>query len=168
MTQQNASLIVAASANDVIGVQGRLPWHLSADLKRFRKLTTGHHIILGRKSFESIGRLLPDRTTIIVTRNRDYSFAGAIAVDSLPSALAAAAADEQPFIAGGAEIYRASLPFIHTIYLTRVHAEIAGDTILPDIDWTHWILETSKPFAADSRNEFNGTFETYHRLDWYS
>jgi dihydrofolate reductase len=163
MKDQNVSLIVAVSENNVIGSGGDLPWHISADLKRFRQLTTGHHIILGRKTFESIGRLLPERKTIIVTRNPDFSFPGAIIVNNVSSAVSAAADDEQPFVAGGAEIYRASIDFVTTIYLTRVHTEIDGDTLLPEIDWGQWHQTESARFDADKKNEFDYSFEVYRR-----
>ena len=163
MNEQNVSLIVAASENDVIGYQGELPWHISADLKRFRRLTSGHHIIMGRKTFESIGRLLPDRTTVIVTRNPNFYFAGAKIADSLNTALKIAASDSEPFITGGAEIYANALPHIHTIHLTRVHTEIEGDTFLPDIEWKLWQLESSQRHSADERNQFDFSFQVFRR-----
>ena len=157
-------MIVAASDNDIIGVDGDLPWHLSADLKRFRQLTTGHHIIMGRKTFESIGRLLPDRTTIIVTRNPDYYFDGARIVNSVAAALLATSDDTQPFVTGGGEIYRLAMPHIQKIYLTRVHAQIQGDTAMPEIDWNQWELVSSEYHEADKRNDHNFTFEEYQRI----
>ena len=164
MNQQNISLVVAASENNVIGKEGQLPWYLSADLKRFRKLTTGHHIIMGRKTFESIGRLLPDRTTIIVTRNPDYYFDGAKIAGSLHEAIGIAASDEQPFIVGGAAIYQASLEFVQTIYLTRVHTEIEVDTFFPELDWSNWNLIESERFPLDRKNDFDFSFQTYCRV----
>ena len=152
MTKQDVSLIVAASENDVIGIEGGLPWHISADLKRFRRLTTGHHIIMGRKTFESIGRLLPERTTVIITRNSDYHFDGARVANSIRDALRIAEEDEQPFITGGAEIYRASMDYVHTIHLTRVHTQIEGDTYLPEMDWTQW-KPRIKPAAFGGQEE---------------
>lgn len=163
MTDQNVSLIVAASDNNVIGADGGLPWHISADLKRFRQLTTGHHLIMGRKTFESIGRLLPERTTVIVTRNPNFQFAGARIAPSIHAALEIAAADDQPFITGGAEIYRLALDAVRTIYLTRVHTRVDGDTRLPEIDWTQWQLESSERHQADRKNEFDYSFEVYRR-----
>ena len=157
-------MIVAASDNDIIGVDGGLPWNLSADLKRFRKLTTGHHIIMGRKTFESIGRLLPDRTTIIVTRQPDYFFKGAKIADSVESALFSVSDDDQPFITGGGEIYKLALPQIKTMHLTRVHTQIKGDTLLPPIDWDNWKLISSEYHEEDKRNDFNYTFEEYQRI----
>lgn len=164
MSPQNVSLIVAASENNVIGKDGQLPWHLSADLKRFRKLTTGHHIIMGRKTFESIGRLLPDRTTVIVTRNPNYFFDGAKIAESLDHAIAATADDKQPFIVGGAAVYETAMKFVNTIYLTRVHTEIAGDTFFPELDWSQWKLTESERNLADRKNDFDFSFETYVRI----
>ncbi len=163
MRDPNVSLIVAVSENNVIGNQGGMPWHLSADLKRFRQLTTGHHIVLGRRTFDSIGRLLPERTTIIVTRNRNFHFPGAVVVSSLAIALSAAAGDDQPFVIGGAEIYQAALEHLQTMYLTRVHAEVAGDTFLPEIEWALWTLVESERFGADRKNDFDYSFELYRR-----
>ena len=164
MTKQNVSMIVAASENNVIGVEGGLPWHISSDLKRFRKLTTGHHIIMGRKTFESIGRLLPQRTTVIITRNSDYHFDGAKIAGSIRAALQVAEHDAVPFITGGAEIYKAAMDYIHTIHLTRVHTEIKGDTFLPEINFSQWKLESTQRHAADNKNEFDYSFETYLRV----
>ena len=140
-----------------------MPWHLSTDLKRFRRLTTGHHILLGRRTFDSIGRLLPERKTIIITRNPDFSFPGALIASSIDGALAVAAEDEQPFVIGGAEIYRTAIDRVQTIYLTRVHADVNGDTFLPDIDWNSWSLVVSERFGADAKNDFDHTFEVYRR-----
>ncbi len=161
---KNVLMIVAASDNDVIGNDGKLPWHLSADLKRFRRLTAGHHIIMGRKTFESIGRLLPDRWTVIVTRQPDYFFSGAKIVGNVQAAIFAAGDDDTPFIIGGSEIYRAALPIVSTIHLTRVHVQIDGDTLLPPIDWEQWELISSEHFKADPRNDFNFSLEEYQRI----
>lgn len=164
MNEQTISLIVAASENGVIGDKNQLPWHISADLKRFRKLTTGHHLILGRKTFESINRLLPERTMVIVTRNAEYFFEGAKIACSLSQSLELAAGDPQPFIAGGAEIYRQSLPLVDRIYLTLVHCQIDGDTHLPEIDWDQWRKIESERFTADKKNQFDYSFEIYDRI----
>ncbi|MFM7738727.1 MAG: dihydrofolate reductase, partial [Planctomycetota bacterium] len=118
------SLIVAASDNDVIGREGQLPWRLSADLRRFKRLTMGHHLIMGRKTFESIGRPLPGRTTIVLSRQRDYAPAGVVVAHSPEEVLKLVAADSEPFVVGGAEIYRLLLPWVGKIYLTRVHCFI--------------------------------------------
>ena len=157
------SLIVAISENGVIGSAGDLPWRMSADLKRFRALTMGHAIIMGRKTWESIQRLLPGRTTIIVTRNPNYQVEGARIADSLARALALAEDDPQPFIVGGGEIYQRALPLAQRLYVTRVHATIEGDTRFPSIEWSEWRRVETRSGAADDRNEYDYTFEVYHR-----
>ena len=153
------AMIVAASENNVIGVDGDLPWHLSADLKRFKKLTMGHHMIRGRKTFDSIGRPLPGRTTVIVTRQQDYSFEGAKIAHSVEQAVELSAEDPCPFIVGGAQIYLAAMPLVNRLFLTRVQTEIKGDTFLPEIDWSDWELESSERGSA----EVEFTFEDYVR-----
>jgi dihydrofolate reductase len=158
-------MIVAASENDVIGVRGDLPWRLSADLKRFKRLTMGHHIIMGRKTFESIGRLLPGRTTIIVTRQGDFQVAGACVVSSMDAALQVSAADERPFVIGGGEIYGLFLPRVSELQLTRVHTEIVGDTFLPNIQWRDWTRVESQRFERDDKNNHDYSFEVYRRID---
>lgn len=157
------ALIVAASENDVIGVEGRLPWRLKADLKRFQLLTMGHHLIMGRKTFESIGRLLPGRKTIIVTKQTDFQFPGAIIVRSVEEALRITAQDSLPFVVGGAQIYSQLIGPADWLYLTRVHTHLAGDTHLPSIDWTQWKQTEAIRHRADASNEFDYSFETYRR-----
>jgi len=161
---KKASLIVAASENGVIGNSGDLPWRLSADLKRFKQLTMGHAMIMGRKTFESIGRLLPGRTTIIVTRQSGYEFPGALIAGGVSQAIEMSGIDERPFITGGAEIYRVALPLVEKIYLTRVHVDVDGDTYLTGIDWTQWKRVESEPHYADDRNQYDFTFESYVRI----
>ena len=158
------AMIVAASENNVIGINGDLPWRLSADLRRFKKLTMGHHIIMGRKTFDSIGRLLPGRTTVIVTRQSDFEFEGAKVVNSIEQAIEVCNEDDCPFITGGAEIYRIALPFVNEIHLTRVHTELDGDTVLPEVDWEAWVLEDEEPHSSDEKNNYSYSFETYRRL----
>lgn len=157
------TMIVAASENNVIGVDGDLPWRLSSDLKRFKKLTMGHHIIMGRKTFDSIGRLLPGRTTVIVTRQTDFEFEGAKIAHSIEGAIEACGDDETPFVTGGAEIYRLAMPQIQEIQLTRVHVEIEGDTFLPEIDWAQWKLVETERHGADEKNQAEYSFEVYRR-----
>lgn len=158
------SLIAAISENGVIGHAGDMPWHLSSDLRRFKLLTMGHHIVMGRKTYESIGRLLPGRTTIIVSRNPDLSVDGAVVVGDLPGALQAADSDSEVFIVGGGEIYRLAMPLVGRMYITRVHTSIPGDTTFPPIDWNHWQLTGSEQGHADPQNDFDFTFEIYDRL----
>ncbi len=132
------SIIAAIADHCVIGLNNTLPWHLPEDLKRFRALTMGHHIIMGRKTFDSLGRLLPGRTTVIVSRQPDYQIEGAIVCSSLPEAVKACAGDEEVFIIGGAEIYRAALPMADRMYLTEIHEEFSADAWFPEFDRTEW------------------------------
>jgi dihydrofolate reductase len=137
------SIIVAMSENRAIGLDGDLPWHISPDLKRFKQLTMGHHLIMGRRTFESVRVPLPGRKIIVLTRRPAYEVAGGRAVNALEKALdlAEAAGEDEVFIGGGAEVYARALPLADRIYLTLVHAQIAGDTFFPEIDWNAW-LET--------------------------
>ena len=131
------SIIVAMAENGVIGKDGRMPWHISEDLKRFKKLTLGHPVIMGRKTYESIGKPLPGRTNIVITRNPNFSATGVTAVSSFYEALNVAgqsAGNDEIFVIGGAEIYTLALPTAKRIYLTRVHGDFAGDTRLPLFD----------------------------------
>jgi dihydrofolate reductase len=150
------SLIAALSENGVIGVENRLPWNLPEDLKRFRELTTGHPIIMGRKTFESIGRVLSNRRNIIITRNTGYRVVGAEVAHSLEAALALTAQASEVFVIGGAEIYRQALPLGHRLYLTRVHQQIEGDAFFPQ--WEE------KEFRETQREDHPGfSFLVYDR-----
>ena len=158
------SLIVAMSENDVIGRGGEMPWHLSADLKRFKRITMGHHIVMGRRTFESIGRILPGRTTIVLTTNTDFKADGALIVSSFVEALELAKSDNEVFVVGGGEIYRLALPVVSKVYLTRVHTIVDdGDTTFPALQWDSWELIQSETGQADEKNDFDYTFETYER-----
>lgn len=158
------SIIVAMAENGVIGRDMDLPWHISADLKRFKALTMGHHIVMGRKTFESIGRLLPGRTTVIVTRQPDYQVDGAVIVNSLGAAQAAATDDSELFIIGGGQIYEIALPLADRLHVTRVHTEVDGDTSFPAIDWDQWELVSAERHGADEKNDYDFTFESYQRM----
>lgn len=135
---QNLSLIVAIAKDGVIGKDNTLPWHLPEDLKRFRALTTGHHIIMGRKTYESLGRLLPGRTTVIVTRNTDYKVEGALTAGSLEAAVALCKGDNEAFIIGGAELYKGALKLANKLYVTHIDLEVQGDAFFPAFDTTEW------------------------------
>jgi len=143
MTPRRISIIAAVARNGVIGRGNRLPWHLPEDLKRFRALTMGHHVIMGRKTWESIGRVLPGRTMVVVSRNPGYGVAGCLIAHSLEEALGLCGDDREVFIIGGAEIYRQALPMAGRIYLTRIEQEVAGDTYFPAFDMVEW-SETSR------------------------
>ena len=152
---KSLSLIVAHAKNNVIGYKNTLPWHLPEDLKRFRALTTGHHIIMGRKTYESLGRLLPGRTTVIVTRNKVYDVPGALIAHSLQAALVLAAGDAEPFIIGGAELYKDGLKHATKLYITEVHAEFTGDAFLPEIDLSDWRLSEKKDHVSTNGLEYS-------------
>ncbi|HUO44249.1 MAG TPA: dihydrofolate reductase [Burkholderiales bacterium] len=149
--------------NRVIGAGNKIPWKLSADLKRFKEITMGHHLIMGRKTWESIGRPLPGRTTVVVTRQKNYAAAGATVADSLDTAIATCGDDDEIFVIGGAQLYAAALPCADRIYLTLVDAEIAGDTRMPEFDLTQWQLQRSDTHAADEKNEYGSLFAIYDR-----
>jgi len=140
------------SRNRVIGASGAIPWHLPQELQRFKQLTMGHHMIMGRKTWESIGRPLPGRTSVVVTRQRGYRAPGALVVPSLEAAIAAAAGDDEIFVIGGAELYAQALPLASRLYLTRVEAEIDGDTRMPAIPAEDWREVSSESFGTDERH----------------
>ena len=149
------SLIVAFANNQVIGINNTLPWHLPEDLKRFRALTTGHHIIMGRKTYESLGRLLPGRTTVIVTRNKDFKVEGALIAHSLQAALVLASVDSEPFVIGGAELYKEAIKLVTKLYITEVHADFAGDAFFEAIDLSVWQLAEKKDHLSASGLEYS-------------
>ncbi|HSH86257.1 MAG TPA: dihydrofolate reductase [Methylophilus sp.] len=152
---QALSLIVAHADNRVIGFNNQLPWHLPEDLKRFKKLTMGHHIILGRKTFESLGRLLPGRTTVVVTRDLAYTVDGAKVVHSIPEALAACAGDDEPFLIGGAELYLQGLPQVTRLYLTRVFVKVEGDAFFPELDMGEWELVSKQANTSEKGLQYS-------------
>jgi len=161
------SLIVAVSENGVIGRDGGLPWRLSADLKHFKRTTMGHHLIIGRRTWDEVGQPLPGRIMVVVTRSRDLQAEGATVVHSLAEALEVARDDDEPFIGGGAHIYRRALEndLVDRLYITRVHAEVEGDTIFPDVDLDRWELVFEETHEADERNEFPFSFLIFERRD---
>ncbi len=150
--------------NRVIGANNAIPWHLPAELRMFKAITMGHHIIMGRNTWQSIGRLLPGRTTVIVTRQRDFRVPGAIVADSLDAALAACGTDDEIFVIGGARLYAAALPRADRIYLTRVDAEVEGDTLMPQFDLTQWHERSAQPFSADDKNPYDYKLTVYDRM----
>lgn len=158
------SLIVAMTRSGVIGRAGGLPWRLSADLQRFKSLTMGHHLIMGRKTFDSLGRPLPGRTSIVVTRQPAYSAAtGVLIAPTLDEALRLSASDEQPFIIGGGQIFAGALPKADRLYITWVEAEIPGDTYFPQLNLAHWQLIHSEPIPANPKNDYDTTYCIYNR-----
>jgi dihydrofolate reductase len=161
------SLIAALSTNNVIGRDNDLPWgRLSTDLKRLKALTMGHHMIMGRKTYDSVGRPLPGRTNVVVTRRTDFAPDGVVVVHSLEDAIQVAekAGDDEAFIAGGAEIFEQSMHRADRMYLTRVHAELEGDTFFPEFDdVSEWHLVDAEHFEADDKNALPFSFLTYER-----
>jgi len=156
------TLIVAAADNGVIGRDNALPWHLPDDLKRFKRLTLGKPIVMGRKTFESIGRALPGRQNIVVTRDANYHREGVTVVHTLDEAVAAANGAPEIMVIGGAELFRWFLPRATRVHLTRVHADVAGDVVWPTLDDT-WRLMESEPHAADERHTAPMTFEVWEK-----
>jgi dihydrofolate reductase len=146
--------------NRVIGVNNTLPWHLSADLKRFKALTMGHHIIMGRKTFESIGRVLPGRTSIVITRNESYRPAGVTVARSVSDAIARSVGDDEVFVIGGERIFREVLPLVTRILATELARDYEGDTYFPAIDRAQWREAGAETFTE---GEIRGRFVTYDR-----
>ena len=162
------SFIVAMAENNVIGLDNALPWHLSADLKNFKRLTTGKPILMGRKTFDSIGRPLPDRTNIVVTRDTGFAAAGCIVTHSIDAALQvaeeAAGDANEVMVIGGAEFYRQLLPRADCIYLTRVHEVIEGDTFFPKLDSSEWQEVERVDHDADEKNAHDYSFIRLERV----
>jgi dihydrofolate reductase len=156
------SIIVAYAANRVIGRDGKMPWHLSEDLKRFRRLTMGHHIVMGRKTWGSIGRLLPGRKHVIVSRKSGYDVPGAKVVDSLEAAVAAARDDSEIFVIGGGEIYALVLPIADRIYATEIARRYEGDTHFPELEEGNW-RETARETHEDAAGGLRYSFVTLER-----
>ena len=156
-------IIVAMSKNRVIGNNNQLIWKLSSDLKRFKELTTGSSIVMGRKTFESIGKPLPNRRNIIITRNNDYIVEGCEIVSSLEEALLLT--NNNCFIIGGGEIYKQALDITDKIYLTLVHKDFEGDTIFPELG-KEWAKISRKDFEADDKNQYKYSFIEYERYEF--
>ena len=156
------SLIAAASENGVIGRDGGLPWRLSDDLRYFKSMTMGKPVVMGRRTWESIGRPLPGRRNVVVSRQQGFVAAGCEVVSSVGDAVAAAGDAEEIMIIGGSEIYALFLPLARRIYLTRVHADIDGDATLPTLG-DEWRLVDDERHTADERNEFDYSYRVYER-----
>jgi dihydrofolate reductase len=159
------SFIVAASLNQVIGINNQLPWHLPADLKYFKKLTTGHTVLMGRKTYDSIGRPLPNRENVVVTRSKDFQAEGVVVRHTLQDALEFCANSEEVFVIGGEEIFKQLMDKADTIYLTIVHTVIEnGDAFFATPDSAFWKKTNSEFHEKDEKNLFDYTFETYERI----
>ncbi len=165
------ALIVAAAENGVIGRNNALPWRLPEDLRYFKRVTMGKPIIMGRKTFESIGKPLPGRTNIVITRNPAFHAEGVNVVSSLEAALELAQhialidGAQEVVVIGGAEIYQAALPQADRLYLTEVHASVEGDAVLPAIDWSQWREVSRERHAAQPPNDYDYSFVCYERAD---
>lgn len=158
------SLIVAVAENGVIGRDGTLPWHISADLKRFKQLTMGHTIIMGRRTWDSLGRALPGRRSIVVSRNPQFQATGADVVPSLDEALTLAAGDTEAFVIGGASLYEEALPKADKLYITRVEFAVDGDTYFRTFDVSQWRLVEPGQAEVDAASGLGYRFERYERL----
>ena len=156
--------IAAASENNALGKDNQLLWHLPEDFKRFKTLTSGHYIVMGRKTFESFPKPLPNRTHIIITRQNDYQAPdGCIVVSSLEKAMALCPANEEAFVIGGGEIYQQAINIVDKIDVTRVHTTIDADTFFPEIDTNIWKLVFEEFHPKDEKHAFDFTFLTYVR-----
>jgi len=156
-------MIAAAAENNALGKDQGLVWHLPDDFKRFKRLTTGHNIIMGRKTFETFDKPLPNRTHIVITRKDNYLNKDATVVGSLEKALEFTKNDEQPFIIGGGEIYKMGMDIADKIELTRVHGTFEADTFFPEIDEDKWKLEAEEFHPKDEKHEYAFTYLTYVR-----
>jgi dihydrofolate reductase len=158
------SLVVAVAENGVIGDGNRLPWHLPADLKRFKALTVGKPILMGRKTHESIGRALPGRMNIVMTRQSGLTLPGCVVVSSLAEARSAAGEADELAVIGGAEIYAQALSSAHIVHLTRVHAQVPGDARFPPLPPDQWRERTIETHLADERHAYAFTFLELERI----
>jgi dihydrofolate reductase len=159
------SLIAAVADNSVIGKDNKMPWHLPADLRFFKKTTLGHPVIMGRKNFESIGKALPGRTNIVLTNRMDFAADGVLIVHSLNEAFEEAqkSGSEECFVIGGAEIYKQALPFCQKLYITRVHGVFEGNPIMPEFESGFSRIEIAKNFK-DEQNLYDYDFETWEKM----
>lgn len=157
------SIIVAMAKNHTIGINNALPWRCPEDLRHFKQLTMGHHMIMGRKTFESIGKPLPGRTTVVVTRDPDLKIAGCLMAHSLPEAFEACIDDSQIFIVGGAEIYAQALPHADTLYITEIRQDITGDAWFPEFDRSEWLEVSREAHSQETPQPLEYHFVTYRR-----
>jgi len=159
------TIMAAIAENNALGKDNQLIWHLPADLKRFKKTTLNHAVIMGRKTYESLGKPLPNRTNILITRDKNYKAEGCVVVNSLKKSLKIALkVDENPFILGGAEIYKQAMPFADKLDITFVHHKFEADVFFPEIDKTIWKETSRENFKADENNKYDYSFVTFDRL----
>ncbi|MFY7740757.1 MAG: dihydrofolate reductase [Flavobacterium sp.] len=155
------TLIAAAAENNALGKDNQLVWHLPNDFKRFKQITSGHYIIMGRKTFESFPKPLPNRTHIIITRQKNYKVEGCYVVNSIEKAIEISPKGAEVFIIGGAEIYNQSIDFADKIELTRVHASFDADAYFPEINLNEWELIFEEHHTKDEKHNFDFTFQTF-------
>ena len=158
------TIIAAIAENNALGKDNQLIWHLPADLKRFKKVTLNHAVIMGRKTYESLGKPLPNRTNIIITRNGDFKAEGCVVVNSLQQAIEASKEDQNPYILGGAEIYKQAIEIADKLDLTFVHHQFEADAFFPKIDKTIWKETSREDFKADKKNKYDFSFVTFERV----
>lgn len=158
------SLIVAMDEKGLIGRDNALPWRLPGDLAFFKRTTMGKPIVMGRKTWESLGRPLPGRDNVVISRQSDFTAEGAIVYDSLQSALKAYEASAEIVVIGGAQIYAQALALVDCMYITRVHAELEGDAWFPEVDWQCWSRSSSERQEPDEKNPFAYSFECWERI----
>ncbi len=157
------SIIAALAENRVIGINNTLPWRIPEDLKHFKKLTMGHHMIMGRKTFESIGKPLPGRATVVVSRDRSLKIEGCIVAHSLPEAIAACENDDEIFVVGGADIYAQALNVADTLYITEIQQDVAGDVWFPEFDRSEWHEVSRAIHSQKIPQPLEYHFATYRR-----
>ena len=157
------TLIAAVAQNNALGKDNQLLWHLPDDFKRFKNITSGHYIIMGRKTFESFPKPLPNRTHVIITRQKKYTSENCIVVDSLQKAIAICPKEEELIIIGGGEIYKQSIEIAHKLDITRVHHTFEADTFFPEIDLNEWKLTSAEFHPKDEKHSYDFMFETYLR-----
>ena len=160
------SAIAAVARNRVIGRDNQIPWYIPDDLKFFKRTTLGHHVIMGRKNYRAMERPLPKRTNVVITRDPFFISTGCVVVHSIEEALDVARdnGETEAFIIGGGEIYTQTADIWDRLYLTEVHADVEGDVLFPEIDFSKWNLIEEQTFEADDRNEFGFTIKVFHRL----
>ena len=154
------SMIVAMAENQVIGINNQMPWHLSADLKRFREITMGKPILMGRRTHASIGRALPGRTNIVLTHDRAFDATGCVIAHSFEASLEAAGDADELMIIGGSALYEAFLPDAQRLYLTLIHRSFEGDTVFPALEWSAWEISQQEKITDDPQVDFSYSFLT--------
>lgn len=163
MNRPSLAIVVAMAQNRTIGINNALPWRCPEDLKHFKALTMGHHLIMGRKTFDSIGKALPGRTTVVVTRNTTWSAEGCIAAHSLQQAIDACNGDDSAFIVGGAELYAQALPLVETLFITEIDQVVDGDAYFPSFSRAEWIETERRSSAQETPQPLHYDFVTYRR-----